>query len=491
MPPATKSQKAIRKLFKSTFKLGSEKEGGGLRKGSNFNTRFVKDLAKDQKGLDEIKKLYDELTTNPKIQSIITGKTLSEALSFSSRDQTQFADNLENWIKKGDIESRDIFLKRSLAITPQQIKENFPEVAPPKSKSSSSGSSSSEEEEEEKAVVKPEEKTKVKKEVEKIEGKVSSGKMKMSKEEFDRFQKEKQELASKMGAGAGASSIEPPTFSPDEMMSTKEDMAEERKAQADAKASRPTTGMTAEEEADLLEIPEVKSENVNMKMKKPNMKTEIDDLEPLPSKSDFIPPMRLGTRGKDIKDLLADISYFMKNFKSQLKREGEIFKEVDKTNIEQLRKLHSKIVGKLAPKQKKEEGKRIGIIVNADEYIREQMKKILQEQTFSSLRPDDVVIDVGSKGKEGTDNKDFGDFAVKRTIDGGLASTREAVYRYMPSENDQDVGKEGETEKQRKKPNRISMPKPRLNNERTNAIRMNVRNPFRVPQKTMKLKYLY
>lgn len=206
MPSATKNQKAIRKLFKSIFKLGSEKEGGGLRKGSEFNINFLKDLAKDQKGLDEIKKLYDDLTTNPKIQPIITGKTLSEALSFSSRPQTQFIDNLENWVKKGDIETRDIFLKSSLGITPQKIKENFPEVAPPKpsSKLSSSESSSSEEEEEEKEVVK--------KEVEKIEGKISSGKMKMSKEEFDRFQKEKQELASKMGAGAGASSMEPQHF---------------------------------------------------------------------------------------------------------------------------------------------------------------------------------------------------------------------------------------------------------------------------------------
>jgi hypothetical protein len=496
MPTATKSQKAIRRLFKSIFKLGSEKEGGGLRKGSEFNPSFLKDLAKDQKGLDEIKNLYDELTTDPKVQPIIRGKTLSEALSYNSRLQTQFVDNLENWVKKGDIETRDIFLKRSLGITPQEINENFPEVAPPKS--SSSESSSSEEEEEDKAVVKPEEKTKVKKEVEKIEGKVSSGKMKMSKEAFDRVQKEKQELASKMGAGA--SGMEPPTFSPDEMRSTKEDMSEERKAQADARASRPTSGMTTEEEAELLDITQPTtdrlsmqppSENVKMDMKKPDMRSEIDDLQPLPSKADFIPPMRLGTRGKDIKDLLEDIAYFMKNFKGQLTRETEIFKEVDKTNIEQLRKLHGRIVGKLAPKQKNEGDKKIGIIVNADDYIREQMKKILQEQTFSSLRPQDVVIDVGSKTSEGRDNKDFGDFAVKRTIDGGLASTREAVYRYMPSENDDQVGEEGKTEKQRRKPNRLELPKARLNNQRTTAIRMNVQNPFRVPQKTMKLKYLY
>ena len=297
---------------------------------------------------------------------------------------------------------------------------------------------------------------------------------------------------------------------PEEMTTSKEEIEEGKKAQARAKEMRSKPKEMTEEEVDEIlgtateqeqeqeqeETPpqQRSNENVKMEMKKPDMRTEIDDLQPLPSKSDFIPPSRLGTSGKDIKDLLEDIMYFMKNFKSQLKREGEIFKEVDKTNIEQLRKLHNKIVGKLAPKQKKEEqGKKIGIIVNADEYIREQMKKILNEQVFSNLRPQDVVIDVGSRAAEGrdTNNKDFGDFSVKRTIDGGLASTREAVFRYMPSENDQDVGEEGKTEKQRKKPNRITMPKSRLNNERTNAIRMNVRNPFRIPQKTMKLKYLY
>jgi len=294
-----------------------------------------------------------------------------------------------------------------------------------------------------------------------------------------------------------AKKMEPPTFSPEEMTTAKEDILEEKKAQARAKEMRSQPKpkeilVTATEQEQQQGTPQEKPmANVKMEMKKPDMRTEIDDLQPLPSKSDFIPPMRLGTSGKDIKDLLDDIMYFMKNFKGQLKRESAIFKEVDKTNIEQLRKLHNKIVGKLAPKQKKEEGKKVGIIVNADEYIREQMKKILQEQTFSSLRPQDVVIDVGSKTAEGRDTKDFGDFAIKRTIDGGLASTREAVFRYMPSENDQDVGEEGKTEKQRKKPNRISMPKSRLNNERTTAMRMNVRNPFRVPQKTMKLKYLY
>ena len=119
------------------------------------------------------------------------------------------------------------------------------------------------------------------------------------------------------------------------------------------------------------------------------------------------------------------------------------------------------------------------------------MKKILAEQTFSSLRPQDVVIDVGSRQVEGRDTKDFGDFAVKRTIDGGLAAQREAVFRYMPSENDDEVGEKGKSEKQKKKPNRLQLLNPRLNNKRTNALKANVNNPFRVPQKTIKLKYLY
>ena len=330
-----------------------------------------------------------------------------------------------------------------------------------------------------------------------------SGSKKMSSEQFKQFEKERQaarDAAQKMGAGGGAGAgaeeemtMEPPTFSPDEMQTAAEDIAEERKAQAEAREARPTTGMTAEQEAALLDIPQDETKGVEMKVTKQDRKSEIDDLQPLPSKSDFIPPMRLGTRGKDVKELLDDISFFMKNFKSQLKKEGEFFKQIDKTNISQVRELHDRIVGKLAPKQKTEKDKRVGIIVNADDYIREQMKRILQEQTFSSLRPQDVVIDVGSKRAEGreSDNKDFGDFEVKRTIDGGLASKREAVYRYMPSEKDDEVNEVGKSEIQRKKPRRLELPKTKLNNQRTTAIRMNLNNPFRVPQKTMKLRYLY
>ena len=189
---------------------------------------------------------------------------------------------------------------------------------------------------------------------------------------------------------------------------------------------------------------------------------------------------------------LNDINYFLSNFKSQLKKEKDFFSKVDKKNINQLRELHGRIVGKLQPNlQAIEKNKKVGVVINADEYIREQMKRILNESTFSNLRPSDVVIDVGNRKAEGRDTEDYGDFEVKKTLDGGLAVQREAVYRYMPSENDDMVNEEDQTQRQRKKPNRLALPKSRLNNERTNAIRQTVNNPFRRPQKTVKLKYLY
>jgi len=268
----------------------------------------------------------------------------------------------------------------------------------------------------------------------------------------------------------------------------KEETKEETKEEETKEESKEETKQETKEETKEETAP--KQEGVKMTVEKPSKAepTEIDKLQPLPSKSDLIPPERLGTRGKTAKELLNDIEYFFKNFSSQLTREKEFFKNVDKSNIDQLRELHNRIVGKLAPKEQK--NKKIGIVIDADQYIREQLKKILQEQTFSSLRPADVVIDVGNKAAEGRnpDTKDFGDFAVKRTIDGGLAAQREAIYRYMPSENEMI---QEETVKQPKKPIRLNMLNPRLNNKRTTAIRMNVDNPFRVPQKTIKLKYLY
>ena len=499
IPPKTidKAKKDFNEVFQST----------GTTSGNEFQMDFIKENSESQEGINRLIAIYNkfvkdnkDLFSKPDGGSI---ENINEILNYGERSRrAKFIKTLGNLSREPENQvKRNVFLidglgyskneaLKSLGVisspTPSEI-EKVKELVgeePPVTTGAAASTASVMEEEEKEGEKKPE----------------KSGSKKMSSEQFKQFEKERQQARDAMGGagmGAGARSsddekmtMEAPTFSPDEMLSTKEDIAEEMKAQADAREARPTTGMTAEQEAELLDIPEPQK-NVEMKIQKQDRKSEIDDLQPLPSKSDFIPPMRLGTRGKDVRELLDDISFFMKNFKSQLKREGEFFKQIDKTNISQVRQLHDRIVGKLAPKQKsKDEGKRVGIIVNADDYIREQMKRILQEQTFSSLRPQDVVIDVGSRESE-SNTKDFGDFEIKRTIDGGLASKREAVYRYMPSEKDDQVGEQGLSNLQKRKPKRLALPKSRLNNERTNAIRMNLNNPFRVPQKTMKLKYLF
>ena len=484
-----KAKKDFNEVFQST----------GDKSGNEFKMDFIKQNSESQEGINRLIQIYNRFV---KDNEDVFGETenINQILNYGEKSRrAKFIKTLGNLSREPESQvKRNVFLIEGLNYSREEALKNLGVISSPTpseiegvkeavgdvpavAKGAAASTASVKEQEEEKEGETESEK---------------SGSKKMSTEQFKQFQKERQQARDAMGAGMGAGArteeqmtMEPPTFSPDQMMSTAEDIAEERKAQEDAREARPTTGMTAEEEAELLDIPEPQK-GVEMKVEKQDRRSEIDDLQPLPSKSDFIPPMRLGTRGKDVKELLDDISFFMKNFKSQLKREGDFFKQIDKTNISQVRELHNRIVGKLAPEKKKDQGKRVGIVVNADDYIREQMKRILQEQTFSSLRPQDVVIDVGSKEAE-SNTKDFGDFEIKRTIDGGLASKREAVYRYMPSEKDDEVGERDLSKLQKRKPKRIALPKPRLNNERTTAIRMNLNNPFRVPQKTMKLKYLF
>ena len=318
------------------------------------------------------------------------------------------------------------------------------------------------------------------------------------KEANEMLDKLEAEVGTQIGREMMMGKLDPPVTAEEEMKTAQE-------AVKRAKEERPESGMSPEEEAELVgsnpNLSDVPSASTSVEDMKPSKGMELKvskrskggvDIPALPTKAELIPKERLSTRGKDIRELLNDINYFLSNFKSQLKKEKDFYSKVDKKNINQLRELHGRIVGKLQPNlPARETDKKVGVVINADEYIREQMKRILNESTFSNLRPSDVVIDVGSRKAEGRDKADYGDFEVKKTLDGGLAVQREAVYRYMPSENDDMVNEEGQTQRQRKKPNRLALPKSRLNNERTNAIRQTINNPFRRPQKTVKLKYLY
>ena len=70
-------RKELRQRFKKLFKLGKE---GAKVKGSSFDTSYIKSLAKNDKGLEEIKKIYSEVTTplTKKMMTYLQGKSLEE-----------------------------------------------------------------------------------------------------------------------------------------------------------------------------------------------------------------------------------------------------------------------------------------------------------------------------------------------------------------------------------------------------------------------------
>jgi hypothetical protein len=120
------------------------------------------------------------------------------------------------------------------------------------------------------------------------------------------------------------------------------------------------------------------------------------------SKMESIPESRLGTQGKEVNELVDDIEFFLKEFPSQLKSEKTIFNKVDKNNKNDLIKLHTKIATKLKPNissSSSSSNKKVGIVINAESYIKEQMKKLLEEGVFSNLKPADIVVDAAGTKK--------------------------------------------------------------------------------------------
>ena len=204
------------------------------------------------------------------------------------------------------------------------------------------------------------------------------------KEANEMLDKLEAEVGTQIGREMMMGQLEPPA-------TAEEEMKEGQEAVKKAKEERPEIGMSAEEEAELLDVnpnlADVPSESTSVQDMKPSKGMELKvskrrktgvDIPALPTKAELIPKERLSTRGKDIKELLNDINYFLSNFKSQLKKEKDFYSKVDKKNINQLRELHGRIVGKLQSNLPAiEKNKKVGVVINADEYIREQMKRIL------------------------------------------------------------------------------------------------------------------
>jgi hypothetical protein len=478
----------VRKKFKDLFKL-SEEGGKNQFKRENFlealkengldfideNIKIIKNSdSYEPKYKEGIKKLFEDNEGG-----------LAKVLKYK-QTQKDFTNSLENYFNKKSDENKQDLFESVLGMSQEDINNLFrtegagmvePEmVDPPK-------------------VKKPEKLPKVKvtnvspvapaekSDEQKIQEAMKEYKKKVEeagidyiqKEFFQWYNKEKtfeeivDEYSSEEEEGEGEEKEtmkqeeqpkpqEPPTMSPDERDVMEEEIKQEQLTEQ--KKDMPTT--------------------------KRQPRTNIATFK---SKMESIPESRLGTQGKEVNELVDDIEFFLKEFPSQLKSEKTIFNKVDKNNKNDLIKLHTKIATKLKPNissSSSSSNKKVGIVINAESYIKEQMKKLLEEGVFSNLKPADIVVDAaGTKKDNNEGTKDIGNFEVKETPDGGLSAKREGIYRYLPSENEQP------NEGKKKKNNQLKIPKPQERNRATNAISMNKQNPFKRPQKTLKLKYLY
>ena len=434
----------VRKKFKELFVLTEVK-------GKNqFNREKFKNELKTQ-GLDYIDKnieiIKDIESYDPKFQKGITKLfednegSLTKVLKYK-QTQKDFTNSLENYFNEKTNENKKDLFKSELKMSEEDINNLF--------RTEGAGMV-------EPGMVEPPPKEKIKLKAPPIKSPVTKPESPATPPLVPIPEEEEEESKEEMKQEE-AKPQEPPTMSPDEIEVLEEEVKQEKLSEQ--KKDMPTT--------------------------KRQPRTNITTFK---SKMESIPESRLGTQGKEVNELVDDIEFFLKEFPSQLKSEKTIFNKVDKNNKNDLIKLHTKIATKLKPNisfSSSSSNKKVGIVINAESYIKEQMKKLLEEGVFSNLKPSDIVVDVGGTKKQDNEGtKDIGNFEVKESPDGGLSSRREGIYRYLPSENEQP------NEGKKKKNNQLKIPKSQERNRATNAISMNKQNPFKRPQKTLKLKYLY
>ena len=164
-----------------------------------------------------------------------------------------------------------------------------------------------------------------------------------------------------------------------------------------------------------------------------NIGEKVDDI-PTETILDKIPESRFSSQFKTIKQLNDDIKYFIKNFGNVVGKDLiKQYNEADKTNLELIRRLHGLIGGKLKTDNQKE--KKVGIIIDADEYINQKINDALLNRGVSMNVPAGVRTNLESEAVK--EDKSIGNFDVRKAREGGLlAVRREPVYRYIPSNNE-------------------------------------------------------
>ena len=153
-----------------------------------------------------------------------------------------------------------------------------------------------------------------------------------------------------------------------------------------------------------------------------------------------IPKERLGIEGKTIKILNDDIKYFINRFPDMLKMEASVYKKTNKKNKKALQDLHRRIQAKLSPDPKKEEGEKVGIILDADKFIDMKITELLATKTLEGLTPANLV-DITEEPK--SQGRDVGSYTLTRKGGRDIISNA-PVYRSIPTTQPQQSKRKGE-----------------------------------------------
>ena len=153
-----------------------------------------------------------------------------------------------------------------------------------------------------------------------------------------------------------------------------------------------------------------------------------------------IPKERLGIEGKTLKILNDDIKYFINRFPDMLKMEASVYKKTNKKNKKALQDLHRRIQAKLSPDPKKEEGEKVGIILDADKFIDMKISELLATKTLEGLTPANLV-DITEEPK--SKGRDVGSYTLTRRGGRDILSNA-PVYRSIPTTQPQQPKRKGE-----------------------------------------------
>tara|TARA_R100001079_G_scaffold52056_1_gene26540 strand:+ start:2016 stop:3536 length:1521 start_codon:yes stop_codon:yes gene_type:complete len=240
---------------------------------------------------------------------------------------------------------------------------------------------------------------------------------------------------------------------------------------ASASTSQEPTGETIEEPTNEIE----------MEVKKPQRRTETISNPVGQNLIEQIPKEMISTQFKNIEELEEEIQFLLDKFPRLLLREREIYQNVDLEDIDQLRRLHKTIIGKLGADKPREQ---IAVVIPAEDYIKAEVNKILLQTALKNMRAEDIIQTINMPNRQGeTDGLTVGDFVVREGNTSGLQNQGQPIYRYIPTTNQ-------EVEEQQSRSGKI-----RLNTTkrtRLNVAKREFRNDpfiFRRPQ-PIRLKYL-